>query len=357
MKKAWGLIATILLACGLLAGGIFCLQRPTYPSKGRPLVIYNWGGYLDPALIKKFERQSGYRVQYETFDSNEAMFTKIKEGGTAYDLTFPSDYMVSKMRRAHLLQVLDKKQIPNAKYIDRSFLGKSFDAHNRYSLPYFWGTLGIVYNDRLVKGSKIRCWNDLWQKKYRRQILLVDSARDAMGLSLASLGYSMNTCSSLKLHLAKTKLNELSPNLKAIVADEMKMYLVQNEAAIGITWSGEAQEMIASNHHLHYLLPGTSSNLWFDNFVIPKTAKNKKAAYSFINFMLQPGNAAQNARYIGYASPNRAAQKMLPADVRDNRQFYPKKQVLRHLQVFRDLGPRVTQEYNDLFLEFKMNAH
>lgn len=356
MKKASTVIAVILLVCSFLAWDVWQLEHPVNEKAKRTLVIYNWGDYLDPALIKKFEHQSGCHVQYETFDSNEAMLTKVRQGGTAYDLIFPSEYMVSKMRRAHLLAKIKRSKIPNLKYLAPSFLHQSFDPHNRYSVPYFWGTLGIVYNDQLVNGQEVRKWNDLWRKKYRRQIFLVDSARDAMGIALITLGFSMNTKSSLKLHLAQAKLDALGPNLKAIVADEMKMYLVQKEAAIGVTWSGEAQEMMANNRHLHYLIPGPSSNLWFDNFAIPRTAKNKRAAYQFINFMLAPKNAAQNARYVGYATPNQAARQMLPAHLRQNRQIYPKAATLRHLQVYRDLGARINQEDNDLFLEFKMNG-
>lgn len=356
MKKIFIAIVSILLVCAGLGLAAHHLEKPAAQGNKQSLIIYNWGDYLDPKLIKKFEKQTGYHVVYETFDSNEAMYTKIKQGGTAYDLTIPSEYMVTKMRKAHLLDRLDKKQIPNMKYIGKSFLHKSFDVKNNYSIPYFWGTLGIVYNDKFVKRGSLKTWNDLWSKKYRHQILLVDSARDAMGMALVSLGYSMNTTSSMKLHLAQTKLDGLGPNIKAIISDEMKMYMVQNEAAIGITWSGEAHEMMENNSHLHYLVPEQGSNLWFDNFVVPKTAKNKKAAFKFINFMLEPKNAAQNAQYVGYATPDEAAKKLLPKRVREDKQFYPDEKTLCHLQVFKDLGPKKTQEYNDLFLEFKMYA-
>lgn len=357
MKKIIWSIIGILLVCAGLASVSVKLEQPAVQGKKQDLIIYNWGDYLDPKLIKKFERETGYHVVYETFDSNEAMFTKIKQGGTSYDIAVPSEYMVMKMKKAHLLDQLNLKEIPNLKNISPSFLHHSFDQDNHYSVPYFWGTLGIVYNDRYIKQNEIKNWNDLWQKRYRHQILLVDSARDGMGMALASMGYSMNTSDYLKLKLAQTKLNGLSPNIKAVISDEMKMYMIQNEAKIGVTWSGEAHEMMTSNHHLHYVIPAPSSNLWFDNLVIPKTAKNKRAAYAFINFMLEPKNAAQNAQYIGYATPNKAAQKLLPKSIRDDRSFYPDKKTISHLQVYRDLGSKVTQEYNDLFLEFKMNAH
>ncbi len=159
----------------------------------------------------------------------------------------------------------------------------------------------------------------------------------------------MNTTNSVELKLAKTKLDSLGANVKAIISDEIKMYMIQNEAALAVTWSGEASEMLSN-----YVVPEEGSNLWFDNMVIPKTAKNKKAAYAFINFMLDAKNAAQNAEYGGYATPNEAAMKYLPKSIRDDKQFYPDKNTIKHLQVYKDLPPKKVQEYNDLFLEFKM---
>lgn len=356
MKKLIWTVVAILLACAGMAYEVSRLQQSDIHGKNKSLIIYNWGDYVDPDLLKKFEKETGYHVIYETFDSNEAMYTKIKQGGTAYDIAIPSEYMIMKMKRANLLDKIDTSKLSNFKYISSSFLHRSFDPNNEYSVPYFWGTLGIIYNDKYVKPGSIKHWNDLWSKKYRHSILLVDSARDAMGISLVSLGYSMNTTSNLKLKLALTKLNALGPNIKAVISDEMKMYLVQNEAPIGVTWSGEAAEVMESNKHLHYVVPSEGSNLWFDNMVIPRTAKNKKAAYAFINFMLKPQNAAQNAKYVGYATPVGVAKKYLPKKVREDKQFYPPMSTLKHLQVYRDLGPKITQNYNDLFLEFKMYA-
>lgn len=357
MKKIIWSILAILLACSILGFASFKLNNPSVETKRQDLIIYNWGDYLDPKLIKKFEKQTGYHVVYETFDSNEAMYTKIKQGGTNYDIAVPSEYMVMKMKKNHLLDTINRKKIPNLKYLSSAFLNQNYDRHNQYSIPYFWGTLGIVYNDRLVKKSNLTNWNDLWNKKFNYQILLVDSARDAMGMSLASLGYSMNSRSNLQLKLAQTKLEELAPNIKAIISDEIKMYMVQNEAPLAVTWSGEAHEMMDNNSHLHYLIPAPSSNLWIDNLVIPRTAKNKKGAYQFINFMLKPENAAINAKYVGYATPNEKARQLLPKAIKDNPAFYPNKAKIKNLQIYQDLGSRLTQEYNDLFLEFKMYTH
>lgn len=351
----------IYAALGLLLAGLACfggarlLQKTPKPGS-HTLVIYNWGDYVAPSLLKKFERETGYEVSYQTFDSNEAMLTKIRQGGTHFDIAVPSDYTIAKMRKEHLLNRLDQSQLPNMKYVGARFFNKSFDPHNNYSVPYFWGTLGIVYNDQFVKKSQVDHWNGLWHPGLRDSVMLVDSARDVLGFASLSQGESLNTTNAVQLRVAAAKLNELQPNVKAIVADEIKMYMEQGDAKVAVTWSGEAQQMIAANRHLHYVIPQEGSNLWFDNLVIPKGARNKKAAYAFINFMLRPENAAANAKYVGYSTPVPAAQQILRKEGSFDPQFYPKPDQLAKLQVFKNLSPAQVQEYNDLFLNFKMNT-
>lgn len=354
MKKLMMVIALVLFICGALGGINYSMNARTSTSGSKTLNIYNWGDYIDPALITKFEHETGYHVVYETFDSNEAMLTKIKQGGTSYDLTVPSDYTVQRMRRANLLEKIDKSKLPALKNIDSRFMNLSFDPHNSYSVPYFWGTLGIVYNDRYVKAEQVQHWDQLWNPAFKQQIILTDSARDMLGVALITQGKSVNATNTNDLRAANNKLKKLMPNTKAVVDDEIKMYMEQNEAAIAVTYSGEAAEMMGNNSHLHYVVPSEGSNMWFDNWVIPKTAKHKKAAYSFLNFMLQPKNAAKNAEYIGYATPNKVAMKYLPNKVTSNAEFYPSDKVTKNLQVYKDLPLRVIGEYNDLFLEFKM---
>lgn len=354
MKKIMTILIIVLAICGLLGGINYRLNAQTNASGSKVLNIYNWGDYIDPALISKFEHQTGYHVVYETFDSNEAMLTKIKQGGTSYDLTVPSDYTVQRMRRAHLLERIDKNKLPALKNIDSRFMNLSFDPHNDYSVPYFWGTLGIVYNDQYVNADQVQHWQQLWNPAFKNKIMLTDSARDMLGVALITQGKSVNTTKTADLKAANAQLIKLMPNTKAIVADEIKMYMEQNEAAIAVTYSGEAAEMMANNSHLHYVVPSEGSNIWFDNLVIPKTAKHKAAAYAFLNFMLQPKNAAQNAEYIGYSTPNKAAMKYLPKKVAQDHQFYPTEKTIAHLQVYRDLPLKVIGEYNDLFLQFKM---
>ncbi|HJE86491.1 ABC transporter substrate-binding protein [Levilactobacillus brevis] len=355
MKRLVSLIIGLLAICGLLGYSAHQLQASSGSTGQKVLNLYNWGDYIDPQLLTKFQRETGYHVNVETFDSNEAMYTKINQGGTHYDLAIPSEYMVAKMKRAHLLKPLDRSRLTGLTNYDRQFLNQSFDRGNRYSLPYFWGTLGIIYNDKFIRPGTIHHWNDLWSVKYHDKIMLIDSARDIMGMALVSQGKSMNTTDPTTLRAAERKLNRLAPNVKATVADEIKMYMTQNEAPLAVDWSGEAAEMLANNAHLHYVVPSEGSNLWIDNFVIPKTAQHTDAIYAFLNFMSRPENAAQNAEYVGYATPNRAAKAQLPRKVRDDRQFYPDATTLRHLEVYRDLSPTKVELYNDLYLEFKMH--
>lgn len=345
----------MLLICFGLAYGSNQLQRANGDGGSKVLNLYNWGDYIDPSLLTKFQKETGYHVNVETFDSNEAMYTKVKQGGTSYDLAIPSEYMVEKMKADHLLIKLNHNKLTGLANYGKDYLNKSFDPHNQYSLPYFWGTLGIIYNDRMVKPDSVSHWNQLWNPKYKDQIMLIDSARDIMGMSLISQGQSVNTTNSKKLVAAKNKLDRLSPNVKAIVADEIKMYMAEGEAPLAVDWSGEAREMMDQNPHLHYVVPTEGSNMWFDNLVIPKTAKHFKAIYAFLNFMSQPQNAAQNAKYIGYSTPNTAAYKLLPASTRNDKAFYPPEAVIKHLQVYKNLSQAKVEEYNDLYLEFKMH--
>lgn len=292
---------------------------------------------------------------YETFDSNEAMYTKVKQAGTNYDLLIPSEYMIERMIQEDLLYPLDHKEIEGMEHLHPDLLDLAFDPANQYSIPYFWGTLGIIYNDRFINEEEISSWNDLWDPAYEDQILLIDGARELIGISLQSLGYSLNSTDLTELNEAQEKLNRLAPNVKAIVVDEIKMYMIQEEGQIAVSFSGEAADMMAENEHLHYLLPEEGSNLWFDSMVIPKNAQNKKAAYDFMTFILRPENAAQNAEYIGYSSPNQTAiEKEISSELVKDEQFYPNLSKNKELEVYENLNLEYIDLYNEIFLKFKM---
>lgn len=352
MRRLYSFFGGIAVIVALLFT-ISIVMKQSSGSASDKLVIYNWGDYIDPELLEKFTEETGIKVQYETFDSNEAMYTKIKQGGTTYDLAVPSDYMIDKMIKEDLLVALDHQKIKGLENIGDAFMGHSFDPKNTYSIPYFWGTVGIVYNTTMVDKAPEH-WEDLWREEYRNDILLVDGAREVMGFGLNSFGYSVNSKDRVELAVVEAKLNELTPNVKAIVGDELKGYMIQGDAAIGVSFSGEASEMLDGNEDLVYVVPSEGSNLWFDNFVIPKTARHYDEAYAFINFMLTPENAAQNAEYIGYATPNMKAKDLLAEEITSDKAFYPDQETIENLEVYDNLGQKWLGIYNDLYLQFKM---
>ncbi|MGT2832877.1 ABC transporter substrate-binding protein [Streptococcus halotolerans] len=352
MRKLTSFLTGIVAIIILLWGTSFILQKRSGDVSDK-LVIYNWGDYIDPDLLTKFTKETGIKVQYETFDSNEAMYTKIKQGGTTYDIAIPSDYTIDKMIKENMLIKLDKSKIQGLDHIGKEFLGKSFDPSNDYSIPYFWGTVGIVYNKKQLD-TYPKHWNDLWKPEYKDSIMMVDGAREVLGVGLNSLGYSLNSKNRAHLDQVEEKLNQLTPNIKALVGDELKGYMIQGDAPIGVTFSGEASEMLYENKDLVYVVPTEGSNLWFDNMVLPKTAKHTKEAYQFINFMLEPQNAAQNAEYIGYSTPNNTAKALLPKEIKNDKAFYPSQKTIDRLEVYDNLGQKWLGIYNDLYLQIKM---
>ncbi|MGW8428760.1 ABC transporter substrate-binding protein [Peribacillus simplex] len=355
MKRLVQMFLIISLVSALLLYAISRLNSSQGFTSSNTLTIYNWGDYIDTDLIERFEKETGIKVIYETFDSNEAMMTKIEQGGTTYDIAIPSEYMIDKMRQEDLLIPLDHSKLPNLKNIDERFIDLPFDPENKYSVPYFWGTVGIVYNSKMLDGKEITAWADLWDKDLKNEILLTDGAREVMGMGLNSLNYSLNDIDEEHLQEAKSKLDALTPNIKAIVGDESRMLLEAQEAAIGLVWSGVASEIMAENEDLEYVVPKEGSNLWFDNMVIPKTTKNVDAAHQFINFMLDPKVAAQNAEYVSYSTPNKEALKYMPEEVVKDERFYPSPELTKKLEVYENLGKKNLAHYNELFLEFKMH--
>lgn len=354
MKQLMTMLVGILLIVAVLFGFRHQLESSLGLTDGNTIVFYNWGDYIDPELLTQFEEETGYSVIYETFDSNEAMMTKIEQGGTRYDVAVPSEYMIEQMIEADLLQEIDHSLLPNLENINPRFLDVEFDPNNRFSIPYFWGTLGIIYNTNYVDESEVQQWNDLWNPKFRNNIMIYDGAREVLGVGLQSLGYSLNETDSTRLREATNKMKTLMPNILALVADEMKMHLGNEEAMIGVTFSGEASMAIWENPELAYVLPEEGSNLWFDNIVIPHNAQNVEGAHELIDFLLRPEVAAQNADYVGYSTPNEAATALMDPEVISDEAFYPSEDALDKLEVYRGLGQEKLIEYNDLFLEVKI---
>ena len=344
----------ILVVAGILLFINAELNEGSKSGKGT-ITVYNWGEYIDPDLIKQFEQETGIKVIYETFDSNEGMMGKIEQGGTSYDITAPSEYMVEMMAENNLLLPIDYSKVPNIEHVDPYFLDLPFDPGNKYSIPYFWGTVGIAFNPTLLEGQTFESWDDLWDPSLKQQVILVDSARETVGMALNSMGNSLNSTDLNELREATDKLKAMSPNVKAVIGDEVTQLMINNEAAVSLTWSGQAADMMAENEDIDYVVPEEGSNLWFDNLVIPRTAKNIDGAHAFINFMLDPEVAAQNADYVGYSTPNLTALDLMDPEVVEDERFYPDEETRSHLEVYKNLGLELLGVYNELFLEFKMD--
>jgi len=313
------------------------------------LNVYNWGDYIAPEVIEEFEKEYGIKVNYSTFDTNEDMYVKVKSGGNSYDVLFPSDYIIEKMIKEDMLLKLDMNNIPNYKNIDEKFKNLDFDPDNEYSVPYMWGTLGIIYNKNAVT-DKIDSWDALWNEKYSGQILMFNSQRDSIAISLKRLGYSMNSTDKDELEKAKEELIKQKPLVYAYVGDEVKDLMIGEEADIGVVWSGDAVYMMGENENLDYVVPKEGSNLWFDNMVIPSTSKHKKEAELFINFMCRPDIALKNTEYIGYSTPNKETFKLLSEEMKNNDVAYPKAESLKNCEIFNDLG-EFTKEYSRIWTE------
>ncbi|MGL4991217.1 MAG: ABC transporter substrate-binding protein [Sarcina sp.] len=318
------------------------------------LYVYNWGDYIDPDLLTKFEKKTGITVKYDVYDTNEIMYQKLKSGNVAYDIIFPSDYMVQKMINENMLKKIDTSKLNFYFNIDDAFKNLPYDSQNEYSVPYTWGTVGIMYNKTMVT-EHVDSWNLLWDKKYKDNVIMVDSPRDAFAISLKRLGYSLNSTNESELKSARDQLiaQKNSKMIRAYMVDEVKDAMASGEAALAVAWSGDAITMQTMNPDLDFALPKEGSNKWFDTICIPKNAQNIENAYKFIDFLCESENAALNAEYIGYSTPNKGALELLDDEITQNNIAYPTDDQLKNFEVFVDIGFDATKELDQLWVEVK----
>ncbi len=301
--------------------------------------VYNWSGYIPEKVLQLFTKQTGITVNYSTFDSNQELYAKLKASPNAgYDVIVPSANFVTKMRDQHMLQPLDKSKIPNLKNLNPWLMNRSFDPHNRYSIPYLWGTTAIIINTKYYPHVDITSWQQLWNKKFRDQLLLLNSAREVFAVALKSLGYSLNDTNPQHLRQAYQKLIKLLPNIKLFNGEASQTIFMDEDAMIGIILNGDAYLAQQQNPNLRYIFPREGVNIWIDNIAIPKNAPHLKNAYRFINFLLQPKIAKMIALDMHYSSPNLAAIRLMPKNIRDNHILYPTKAELKHSEFQRDVG-------------------
>lgn len=348
----------------VIAAVSFTTYRHFAVPVSNELYVYNWGEYIDESVIEDFEKETGIHVVYDLFETNEEMYPVIEAGGVSYDVVCPSDYMIQKMIENDLLAEIDFDNIPNIDQIDPEYMerSKAFDPENKYSVPYTWGTVGILYNDKKLKELGVEppdSWLDLWDERLAGEILMQDSVRDAFMCALKPLGYSLNSTDPEELEEAKDMLIAQKPLVQAYVIDQVRDKMLGEEAAVGVIYSGEMlylQELAeGKDFNLEYVIPKEGTNLWIDSWVIPKNAKNKENAEKWIDFLCRPDIAKRNFEYITYATPNRGAFELLDEDLKENKAVFPDWDSLENAEVYQYLGEDADNLYNELWKEVKSN--
>lgn len=362
MRTFWAAAAVAVGSCVI---SIAILGVPGAENGGGTLKVYNWGEYIDEDVITQFEDETGISVIYDVFETNEEMYPVVEAGGVKYDVVCPSDYMIQRMIDNNILAELDYDNIPNADQIGDPYwkMSQGFDPDNKYSVPYCWGTVGILYNKQMLEQLGVpepTSWADLWDPKLADEILMQNSIRDAFMIALKQKGYSLNTSDPEELAQARDMLIEQKPLVQAYVIDQVRDKMINGEAAEGVIYSGEMlyiQEQIQElglNYDLEYVVPDEGTTLWIDSWVIPKNAKHKENAEAFINFLCRPDIAKMNFDYITYSTPNTAARELIedPA-IRNSKIAFPDASELERCETFQFLGDKNDAIYNKLWREIK----
>jgi len=320
------------LAALLLAGACAFAQE-------RTLYLYIWPEYMPDSVLEKFREETGIRVVATTYDSNEAMYAKLRllDAGNNYDLALPSTYYVSKMRREGLLRELDPARIPGIARLDPKLRNQPFDPGNKYSVPYLWGSTGIAVDTAQVD-FPVTSWADLWRPELKDRVMLMNDVRDVFQMSLRTLGHSANETDPAKIEQAYLKLKELMPNVRTFNSDAPRMPYLEGETAAGMIWNGEAYWGAKELPTLKFVYPKEGVVLWMDSLVMPKNAKNVEEAYAFVEFVLRPEIAKEASEAMGYATPNLEAQKLLDPAIRADRTCYPTEEDLKNGEFQTDIG-------------------
>ena len=354
------LFALLLIVCLLLSACASTDEESGEPQDhgSNVVYVYNYGDYIDPDLIDLFEEETGITVVYDTFDTNEEMYPIISSGSVRYDVVCPSEYMVEKMLANGLLAEINFDNVPNFQYITESCrqFAETYDPGNKHSIPYTWGTVGILYDTDYIEEGSITCWADLWKEEYRDEVMMMDSLRDIYMVALKILGYSANTTDEQELREATDLLIEQKDLVYKYATDAIRDFLLNESAALGVIYSGEVLYCQEEDDSLVYVLPEEGSNVWFDSWVIPANCRNKENAEAWINFMCRPDVAFKTFEYIYYATPNQGAIDMMAEEypeLMDNMALFPDEEALAKCEIYHYLGSEADQMYNRYWKEFK----
>ena len=350
MKKSKRIIAGIISMLCVTALFVGCGNSK---KEEVTLNFFNWAENIPDEVIKDFEKETGIKVVQDTYANMDQMYTKLASGAVSYDLVVPSDYMVDRLRKEGRLEKLDFNNIPNFSKIDDSFKGTEVDPKNEYSVPYMSGTIGILYNKNLVKGD-INSFDQLWDSKYEKSVFMLDDPRDALGVSLKRLGYSLNTTNEKEINKAADELIKLrdNGNLLAYGDDDLLDKMVAGEAALCVLWSGEGLNLSDEYDYLEYVVPKEGADFWVDSLVIPKGAKHKKEAEMFINYLCTKEPALKIAEEIGYTTPQKEAMEAQDDHIKNDKNAYMTKEVINKCETYKYLGDDL-KLYGDAFTRAK----
>lgn len=353
MKRIVAVCLAVCLLLGCAAMFAACGSEKT------TLYVYNWGQYISEGdddsldVIAAFEKKyPDIHVEYSTFDSNEIMYSKLSNGGITVDVIIPSDYMIGRMRQEGMLMELDFDNIPNYQYIDDSFRNMSYDPENKYSVPYTWGTVGIIYNSKYVSEEDVTGWELLWNTKYADKILMFDNSRDAFGITEYLLGYDVNTTDEEQLRACAAKLMEQKPVVQQYVMDQIFDAMENEEAWIAPYYAGDYLTMVEENPDLEFYRPTHQGyNVFVDAMCIPTCCKEKEAAELFINFLCDPEISGKNMDYLGYSVPASASKAYMDPDVVNDPVAYPDEAMLEKATSFDFLPEETSRLMESLFME------
>lgn len=319
--------------------------------------VYIWANWVSPHIVQQFEKETGIKVNISTYDSNETLYAKLKASkNPGYDVIAPSSFYVSRMFREGLLERIDKKKLTNFANLDKHFLNKAYDPSNHYSVPFAWGVTGIFVNTRDHTAHSIKGWADLWDKKFRDQLLLLDDPRDVIPIALLIKSYSVNDTDPGHIAQAYLQLKSLMANVKMFNVDAIASILIDEDATIGMAWNGDVYRARRENPHIHFIFPQEGFVIWLDCLAVAKGAPHLENAYKFIDFILRADVASQITQEYGFSTANALGQKMLPVEIRDNPIINPPPEVLERGEIQRDVGDGILATYERYWDKLKMEA-
>lgn len=366
MKKISTILLTFILLISLLSGcgyeykDLELIAEYSKDLAGTTLTVYNWGEYISDGaddtidVNREFEKLTGIKVNYLTFESNETMYSQVKNGGVNYDIVIPSDYMIQRMINENMLAEIDLEKITNYNLISDNYKNIYYDPQNKYSIPYNVGMVGVIYNGAHIKEIE-PSWNVLWDSKYKDMVLNFNNPRDAFMTAQILLGYDLNSTNKSEWDAAAELLKKGKENLQAYVMDEVYGKMETGEASIAPYYAGDYLTMYDTNPDLKFFYPKEGTNIFVDSVCILKNASNYEAALMYINFLLEPDIACANAEYIGYASPNTAVINNPDYYYYKNEILYPDQKDVPKVQYYHDINNEIRSYYENLWIDVKLH--